>query len=245
MNFDKLPVWLQQLPFGGESEEATSGNGAAGTEKNSGKSTNDVGSQENSGQSDSDTSKGSQGSETSDDDDPYAGLSSKELRRILKDTESSKEQAETARKALQDKVDENERKNLTKEQNLERDLNSANDKISTLTATNTKLAIINSILMESKYQWHNVEMVAAQLNPEIVKVGDDGKVEGLIKELARVAKDNEWMLKTSTKKQDSQGSSGTGRTGFQPGQGGANDGGANGTDVNKLAKVFPALSSRM
>lgn len=227
------------MPFGGETQPEDSG--TASIEN----TPNPVAAQENSVPA----SKPSQTSTDEDEDDPYNGLSAKELRRILKDTESSKAATESAKAELEKRVKESEDAQLSKEQKLEKDVLERDSLINTLKATNAKLAIMNAINQDSRFRWHDTEIVAQQLNSSVVKVSDDGKVEGIAKELARVAKDHDYLLKTKGTQQDSQNgrqqSSDQGPTGFQPGQGGANQGGQLPTNAVELAKTFPALANRI
>lgn len=228
------------MPFGGETQPEDSGT------VSSENATNPVASQDNSNT----VQKSSQPVVDESDDDPYNGLSAKELRRILKDTESSKAATESAKSELEKRIKESEDAQLSKEQKLEKDVVERDSLINTLKATNAKLAIMNAINQDSRFQWHDAEIVAQQLNSSIVKVNDDGKVEGIAKELARVAKDHEYLLKNKETQQDSQNgrqspSNDQGPTGFQPGQGGANQGGQLPTNVAELAKTFPALANRI
>lgn len=186
--------------------------------------------------------------DNSDDDDPYAGLSSKELRKLLRDSEAGKQEAENNLTAANSKLAEKDREKLSKEEALQADLDAERENNKTLRATMARQAIINAIVMDTRYEWHNPEVVAQQLNSDVVKVGDDGKVDGIVKELARVAKDHEYLLKKKVRQQDSNSNSGKppeGPTGFQPGQGGANSGGTMNPSAKDLAKTFPALANRL
>lgn len=224
-------IWPSAIPFGAE-------DGSEGNEDNDTDSDKDDDKSKSQGKTGDSKDKSD-----SDEDDPYKGLTTKELKRLLKDIETSKSEAEQARKALQDKVDEEERKKRTKEENLEADIKSRDEKISSLLAVNSKLAIINAINAEKKYEWHDVEVVAQQLDSSIVKVDENGKVEGLIKDLSRVAKEHEYLLKAKTDSKNQQQQNHQ-VTGFQPGQGGASSDGDS-ADRNALANLMPALRSRM
>lgn len=232
MTFNKEFVLWPILPFGGENQESDS---EGINESNSESSqSNSVVPQRNS-------------EDNSSDDDPYSGLSAKELRRILRDTELSKGSIEAAKAELEKKIKDAEDAQLSKEQKLEKDVTERDSIINTLRATNAKLAIINAINEDSRFQWFNSEVVAQQLNPAVVKVSDDGKVEGIAKELARIAKDHDYLLKNKGTQQNNNGqqkSDDQGPTGFQPGQGGANQGGTL-TNTSELAKNYPALANRI
>lgn len=233
MEFNKLPIWLQSMPYGADNEPDDSG-------ANDGQQQQNSGNQPNPGSGQQNPPAGNAGD---DEDDPYKGLSLKEVKRLLAETEDKKKTAETERDSYKTKVDEEARKTRSKEENLEADNQNLMTENQALKGVNAKLAIINAILMDDRYQWNNVEVVAGQLNSEVVKVNDDGKVDGLKKELDRVAKENAWMLKANDQGQQ-QNNGGQGPTGFQPGQGGANGGGVNQPNIDQLVKVMPALQSR-
>ena len=86
-----------------------------------------------------------------------------------------------------------------------------------------------------------------------MKVSDDGKVEGLAKELSRIAKDDSLkflLAKDNTQQgnqqqQQNQNQQQNGSTGFQPGQGGASSGGGIDPNAKELAELMPALRSRI
>lgn len=179
-----------------------------------------------------------QDEDSEDGDDPYAGMSAKELKRVIEESNKSRKDLETERDSFKSKIDEQERKQRTKEENLENDLRARDSVIETLRATNAKLAIISAIISDQKYSWHNPEVVAQQLDSKVVKVSDDGKVDGLKQELARVAKEHDYLL---IKKGNSGSGGGQGSTGIQPGQGGADSK----KSAAELAKNYPALLGRI
>jgi hypothetical protein len=246
MDFDILPKWLQELPFGAENEPdsgQTDGNSAG----NSGQQSNQQGSQGNSLEGDKSLGNGKVGPKpTNDDDDEFSGLSAADLRRRLKEETGKTKTLETERDSFKSKVDESERAQRTKEENLENDLRAAQTENEELRSVNDSLAIINGILTESAYTWHDVNLVAKELDSSVVKVDKSGKVEGLKKDLQRLAKDKPFLLKGTQNNGGSNGGNTNGPTGFQPGQGGAH-GGNNAQKANaaELAKKFPALASRV
>lgn len=242
MKFDKFfEVW-GIAPFGGDNSVEPNQAPPAGT-PNPDNSGNPQGGQGNSGQQQNPpggTPPANSGD--NDDDDPYEGLSAKELKRLLNDTEKNKTQAEKDRDAAKAKLDEAERAKLSKEQALEKDLEDERTANALLRKTNESLAITQSILSDKRFEWHNPEVVAGLLNREIVKVDDKGNVDGITKELARIAKDHAYLLKTKQSQQNNEQNNGP--TGFQPGQGGAGSG--NGLpNAAELAKTYPALASRI
>jgi hypothetical protein len=224
------------VPFGGET---TSDNPPdnQGNPTNTDPPANQGTEQGNSGQAQDPAAGGEPPAD--DDSDQYEGLSNKELRRILRDSESGKTKAEKERDAAKSKLDEQERAKLTKEQALEKDLADEREARKNDRALIERLAIIGAIRDESKYTWHDPNIVYDQLNKEIVKVNEKGDVEGITKELARIAKDHPYLMKTK------EGQQGQGPTGFQPGQGGANSGGNQPPVATELVQKYPALASRM
>jgi hypothetical protein len=193
-------------------------------------------------------------SEDDAEDDDLEGLSAKELRRIAADREKARKAAEAkATKAAKDAAAK-EREKLNADQKKDFDLNQANETIAKLTATNTKLALLGAIRDDSRFEWHNPEIVAQQLNSEIVKVDSEGRVEGLANELKRVSKDHAYLLKKKGQQQDSGNNNGNNnnnqqqnnqQSGLQPGQGGANQGGSMPPQQAELVELMPALRSRM
>ena len=243
MTSDSIFLLWPITPLGAEDGE----DGGQSTDSNdsgqSGDTSNSGGNQQNSSQNNN-------SGQESDEDDPYKGLTTKELKRLLKDAEGKAEEGDTARKALQDKLDEDERKKRTKEENLTKDVEARDETIATLRKSLAAQSIINAINENKQYEWNSAGIVAQQLDPNKVKVDDSGKVTGLEKELARIAGDeNLKFLQVhgdSGKQQQQQQQSNTGSTGFQPGQGGASSNGS-GIPENaaSLAKLMPALNSRV
>ena len=248
MKQHKAFTLLTVAPFGAETDEGD--NGAT-----VGDSAGSVATQSNSGSGAAGAStaspavtqaKGARDSGDSEDDDEYKDLTPRELRRIARDLANKAKTIESERDSFKTKVDEQERKTRTNEENLQKDLEAERSANAALRAINAKLAILGAIRDDSRYEWHDPEMVAQQLNPDVVKVDADGRVENLKKELDRVAKDHEFLLKkkSAANTQGKQPNSGNGPTGFQPGQGGANNNGAGQPDLKELAKSYPALAGR-
>ena len=244
------------LPFGGEDQQGGSSNADGNTSGQSGQQSNGQQNQGNSQQQQNQTNnQGTQGnSGDTDDDDPYAGLSAKELKRLLSDSETKRNSAEAERDSMKSAQTTAERAKLDENDRLKAEKTDDTNTINTLRATNAKLAITNAIGNDERFEWHNTNLVADQLNREIVKVDDEGNVTGLAKELARVAKDHPFLLKEKKQQDNSQQQQnnqqqqqngvGNGVTGFQPGQGGSNSGNLD-QNAAELAKKYPALASRL
>ena len=240
MKSDTIFTLWPIVPFGADNE-GDSNEGIGSGQGNSGQQSNN---QDNQGNSSSGGTQGQSGakgnsSSTDDEDDEYKGLTPGELRRLARDLTNKAKTAEKERDSFKTKVDEEERKTRTKEENLERDVAERDSTIANLRATNAKLAIVSAILKDSRYEWNDVEIVAQQLNSEVVKVNDGGAVEGLKKELERVAKEHAFLLKAKGPQQNN------GPTGFQPGQGGGTSGTPGQPDVKELTKHYPALANRL
>ncbi|AVD99625.1 head scaffolding protein [Mycobacterium phage Cuke] len=244
------------LPFGGEDQQGGSNNADGNASGQSGQQSNGQGNQGNSQQQGNQSNnQGNQGnSGDSDDDDPYAGLSAKELKRLLADSESKRESAETERDSTKQTLTQKEREKLDETERLKVEKQEDASTIEQLRATNAKLAIVNAIGNDDRFSWHNTDLVADQLNRDAVKVDDKGNVTGLAKELGRVAKDHPYLLKSdgqqdnsqqqNNQQQQSNNNAGGGQTGFQPGQGGSNSGNLD-QNAAELAKKYPALANRL
>lgn len=232
---DKIVLW-PILPFGMEDDEDDSNSDSDSSDS---KESNNQGSQQDSSKSQNDENE---------DDDPYKGLSSKELKRILADTDTKLKDAVSERDSAKKTLTEKEREKLDENERLKAEKEDDAKTISELRATNAKLALIGAIRDDARFEWHNPEIVAQQFNSDEVKVKDDGTVEGIAKALARVAKEHDYLLKTKKQekqeKQEKQQNNGN-PTGFQPGQGGASGGGNVDPDKAKLVEMMPALATRM
>lgn len=244
-NRESLTEWAT-VPFGAETDEGV-------TDEGNGNPAGSVATQPNQSPGTPGTPNGATGgakgegssapASDDDDEDEYKDLTPRELRRLARDLANKAKSIESERDSFKTKVDEQERKTRTNEENLQKDLEAERSMNATLRATNAKLAILGAIRDDSRYEWHDPEMVAQQLNSEVVKVSEDGKVENLKKELDRIAKDHEFLLKKKANQPARQPNNG-GPTGFQPGQGGANNGGSGQPDLKELAKSYPALMNR-
>lgn len=247
MNKDLFALW-PIVPFGGEDGDGGDGGNGDGTEGNTAGEGNQGGNSNQGNQGKSSNGKSSGGKEKEDDaEDEYAGLSADELKRLLADKTSSEAKTKKDLKTLQDKEEAEQRKKNDDVTNLTKDLDKERETVATLRATMAKQAIINAIRDDTRYEWNNVEIVAGLLDPEVVKVTDEGKVEGIKNQLTKIAKDHDFLLKSQQQngnQQQGNGSGGSGPTGFQPGQGGASNGGSE-QDRKKLAEEYPALMSRI
>lgn len=247
MKIQQAMTEWRMVPFGAESEGDSSDEG-------NGNPTGSVGTQPDQpsvsvtgsgGGTGGATGKSAPAAATDDDDeDEYKDLTPRELRRLARDLANKAKNIESERDSFKTKVDEQERKTRTNEENLQKDLEAERSVNATLRATNARLAILGAIRDDVRYEWHDPEMVAQQLNSDVVKVSEDGRVDNLKKELDRIAKDHEFLLKKKANQPGRQPNNG-GPTGFQPGQGGANNSGSGQPDLRELAKSYPALAHRV
>lgn len=245
MNSDLFTLWPIP-PFGGEDGDGDGGASGDASQGNSGDGTKSSVTQEDSGQQDNAGSTDGDGNDDADDDDDdeFKGLSAAELRSIARENATKAKNAESARRKAQAKIDAEERKKNDDATNAKKDLETERETVSTIRATMTKQAITGAIRDDTRFTWNDVEIVAGLLDPEKVKVSDEGKVEGLKSELTRVSKDHPFLLKTQGGQQNS--GTGNGPTGFQPGQGGAgNSGSSQEQDRKALAENYPALAMRI
>ena len=229
---EKIALW-PILPFGmeGEDDDSNTDDGNDDTQ-NENKDAGKENSSKNKEQED-------------DEDDQYKGMSSKELKRLLADKDGKLKSTETELDSTKKTLTAKEREELDEIDRLKAEKEDDANTISNLRATNAKLAIIGAIRDDSRFEWHNPEIVAQQFKTDEIKVKEDGTVEGIAKALARIAKDHDYLLKGSKKKEDKDETKNQGPTGFQPGQGGANNGGNVDPDRAKLVEMMPALASRM
>jgi len=253
MKFDFMFPTNLRMPFGAEGEgndqNANGGqqgnNGSDGGAENNGfdKDKGKQGGQQNQEGASSSSNAGSD-----DDDDEYAGYTPKELKRLLKDTQQSVTSKQAELDQHQADKDAAERAKNDKETNLTNDLKKANDEIAALKSTIAKQAITSAILSDTRFTWHDPEMVVAQLNNEIVKVDKEGKVQGMKPELTRIAKEFPFLVKSqesnNSGKNNQGGQQNNGPTGFQPGQGGTSTSGGDKAAASKLAENYPALATR-
>jgi hypothetical protein len=221
-----------------------------GDDTNDGDNNDDANDQQQQDNSDSKEEK-----EDDEDDDELEGLSAKELKRIAKDrARQAKDAAAQAKKTAEDAA-KKEREKLNADQKKDFDLKQSQDENARLRATNSKLALIGAIRDDVRYDWHNPEIVAQQLDPAKVTVdAETGQVEGLKSALSDVAKNHAYLLKKKGQQQDSGNNNNNNnnnqqqnnqQSGLQPGQGGANQGGSMPPQQAELVELMPALRSRM
>jgi len=248
------------VPFGGEDGDdgaGDAGDGASGASSAGG--ANGQGSQGNSGKGGTGAPAGTGGTETTDDDDgdddedELKGLTPAELRRIASDNAKAAKEAEKQRKAAQKIIDDAERKKNDENTNLKKDLEAEQKKTARIESVMTRQAILGAIRDDRRFEWHDPEMVAQQLDPEVVKVDENGKVSGLKNALPKVAKDHPFLLAKDNTNADGKngkgngnnGSGGQGPSGFQPSQGGSSTGGGDEIDTKVMVDHYPALASRV
>jgi hypothetical protein len=191
-----------------------------------------------------------------EEDDEYAGLTPAELRKIASDNAKAAAKAKADAKVLTDAQEAEERKKNDENTNLKKDVEKLTTENTTLRSTMTKQAIVGAIRDDTRYEFHDPEMVAQQLDPEVVTVDDKGTVTGIKAALPKVVKQHPFLVKKDNTVEDdgkngkanNNGNNGSGNgnggpTGSQPGQGGTSGGGGNDVDVKVLAENYPALAT--
>jgi hypothetical protein len=232
-------------------------NGNSGNSGENSGNQNNQGGQGDSGQNQNSGGQGNQNNQSTDDDDddPYKGLTAKELKKLLSDAENDNTKTAAELQQLRDAQTAAERKKNDENTNLKADVASRDKTIAQLRSALAEQAITGGIRDDKRFEWHNPKVVAQQFNSGEVTVDDDGKVTGLTKALARIAKDEscKFMLaKDNTQQQDDQNNQNNnqqqqnnGPSGFQPGQGGSNSSGSGITEnYDELVKIMPALRTR-
>jgi hypothetical protein len=199
---------------------------------------------------------GAASSSETEDDDEYEGLTAKELKRLLSETTSGKKSLDSELATIKGKLDERERKERTDLENYKADVEKLQAENKELKDALENTAVINAILANKMYQFHDSTIVAQNLKGSELTVDvKTGRVEGIESELARVAKDMPFLVVSSVKdegktkdqnsgsiKQDQKNGS-AGPTGFQPGQGGGSGNGIQEQRSSLLSK-YPILQNR-
>lgn len=256
---DSFALW-PIAPFGGEDDKDESGNSATGSDTGAGAG-GAAGDRDEAGKA-SGASKSDNDDDDDDDEDEFKGLTPAEIKALAKKNASDAKEAERKRKAAQKILDDQERAKNDETTNLKNDFQVLKEENTTLRSTMTRQAIIGAIRDDTRYEWHDPEMVAQQLDPAKVTVDDNGRVEGIKGSLPKVAKDHPFLLKkdNTTDAGNGSGAGGNGNgarggaigggsnggpTGFQPGQGGTSGGAGNEVDSKKLAENYPALAARV
>ena len=237
-------------------KDETTTAGAVGTPQDTGATSGSDSTTSNSSASDKASNvAGATDSEKATADDEFDGLTAKELRRLLSESQNGKKVLDSELAQIKGKLEERERKERTELENYKADV----DK---LTAENAELkqalettAITNAILNNRKFQFHDATDVLNNLKITELKVDTKtGQVEGIDLELARVAKEKPFLVLNSAKDdkvekvqnngstKQNQNSSPSGPTGFQPGQGGGSGNGVQETRASLLSK-YPILQN--
>jgi hypothetical protein len=191
-----------------------------------------------------------------DEDDEFDGLSAKELKRLLAETQIGKKSLDSELAEIKGKLDERERKERSDLENYKADVEKLQIENKELKNALETTAIINAILANKKFQFHDATIVAQNLKHDGLTVDvKTGRVEGIESELARVAKEMDFLVVSSTKddsktkdqetgsNKQSQKVGSSGPTGFQPGQGGGSGNGVQ-EQRNSLLSKYPILANR-
>ena len=176
-------------------------------------------------------------------------LTESQIQKLINDNESAKatisayEQEKAEREAA---AEEAERATRSKEENLTKD-------VERLTEENGKLKIVNErnlleleIRRNSKFDWHDVNDVAALIDRTGIKIdAETGKVEGVENALKDLAKTKPHLLKTKQNQQDNSGNQSGAGFGSGPASGGVPSGnGDSSAKANRRKQLegrFPVL----
>lgn len=192
------------------------------------------------------------------DEDPIAKLQSDPiaLRDLL--NQVSKQQGDLQKisgehATLTAEKEKQARLQLSKEENLQKDLDNANAQIEQMTEIVRNVALQNAFIEKSgEVQWNSVKQAMAELLEDNYQVDVDvnnrtAEVTGIEKEIQRIAKDSPWLVKSGGVV-DPNGSRGPGRPRSNPT--GAPPAGpkANGDKSARRAQMmnrYPVLSQRL
>lgn len=186
---------------------------------------------------------GKSGESTSGDkgnaDGKIAALTEEKDRHWQKAKDAEKERDDALKK-----LQEIEDKDKSELDIAKRDNEKLKSDFAALQETNQKLALKVAFLSSNDYQWHNPERALALADLTDVKIGEDGKVEGLKKALDALAKSDAYLLK----EQPTDDKSGGGKV--TPVASGAAAGGKRtgstdaATERAQMLQKYPALRSR-
>lgn len=148
----------------------------------------------------------------------------------LQQENQEREEAEEAAKAA----------TRSKEENLEKENGTLREDVQKLTLVNTENLLELAILKNSKYDWQNSTTVVKLIDRSEIKIdAKTGKVDGVDKALANLAKENPFLLKTG--EGNGEGNNG-GNTGLPSQASGGTT--SSSQDVNAKAKKRAALIGR-
>lgn len=178
--------------FGGTSPEGGSGGKAGGDDSDkSGK----AGTAGKAG-TESSTTTSASGGGGGDADSQLADL----LEQVATLNQTVQQQAQQIQGYTQ-KEEQAQRASQTREQNLENDLNSANQTIEQMDAVIQFLAVENAIQGYKDAEWHNPRQVFSELRDgnydfevSVDLEGGTASVNGIEKALAQIAKDSHWLV---------------------------------------------------
>ena len=202
--------------FGGTSPEGATGSSGGTGSDDSGKAGN-TGSSQSSQSSQSSASAGGDGSAQTDSQ--LADLLSQ-----VADLNSKLADQATRIQGYEQKEQEETRKSQTREQNLENDLNTANQTIDQMNSVIQYLAIENAINGFKDGEWHSSRQVFAELRDggyqyevDVDLESGTATVRGIEDALKKIAKDSPWLVaKSKTQAPTQQTRNGTRASGSVP-----------------------------
>ena len=153
--------------------------------------------------------KGRKAADDDDDDEDLSHISDPKERRIAELSRENARRRRELRAAQRERdearatLEEKEAGKQSTEQKLTKDLNKANETIAALTSQLENGLLRTSIQEFEAYKWHDVNLVMRELNKKAIFVDlEEGEVEGIQKELKRIAKEKPFLVKKAEKSKD-------------------------------------------
>lgn len=156
---------------------------------------------------------------------------------------------QTENQGYKQKEEEATRATQTKEQNLQKDLDGANQTIAQMDAVIQHLAKVNAIQSFKDAQWHSARQVLAELRDDEYEINVDlengtAEVSGMDKALQRIAKECHWLVsKDLTQTQQTQTTQTTRQNSGNPPSNPSTAGSAADRRANMISR-FSALGGR-
>jgi vacuolar-type H+-ATPase subunit I/STV1 len=143
--------------------------------------------------------------ETEQKPDPVAQLQAdpNALGQLLKQVEKLQgdlSKVTTERDGYAQKQQEEQRKTQTREEQLQTDLNTANETIQKMDRVIRNTALINAFLSQSDFQWNSIRQALTELNEDEIEIdvnldGGEATVTGMENAVKRIAQSSPWLLK--------------------------------------------------
>lgn len=165
------------------------------------------------------TSSGSQGTtgsqqDSTENEGTSDAVSRDEFDAVLKRMKAADQRAS----ALEREKEEQARKERTELENTQRDLETAQQRISELETLVNSTAVEREFIKHGKHEWVDVDAALRLLDHEGVEI-KDGKVSGLPAAIEKLVKAKPYLVKDKNSQNDSSGASGSASNGRRKGEG--------------------------